>query len=934
MRFRLVHPGFAPSIGALVILTGLAVPAVAALPPAGAISLDPAVVHLVSDARRAIAAGNVRQAIIYLKLASSADPRNGRIRAQLGKAFMEAGDYASAEGELRLARGYGAPEQLVLPILLQSMLAQDEDKLLLDEFPEPTSLSGSGLDILKARALALLNSGQISEATTAIEKALKVQRDVPGLLVRARIAENSGTPALALQIANAALAMDPGNTEALLFKASLLVDTNDMGGALALTERVLSRSPSNLAAQFSLIDLLMRTKQDNKAKALVDGLLVQYPELPIALYYRALLVARAGDNKSAWRIAQGLPKKFMTSQPQIAVSVSRMADASGDSDTGAGILALAVVHFPQNDQLRIQLAAVRLKQNDINAALDAVKPINTLDPDTAQAAAEVFVRSKRPDLALEVLQRLEQAGKATDIITLNVVSLESAMGQKDQAFKDLSEAADRKPGDPVLADQLITALVARKQFADAIAVADRLYKEPAQRRLSLVLRGQVLLAQNRLDDALEAFGAALQIDPKSEVALYGKTIALEQMGRLDEALNNIRVILKLNPRSMPAYLKWAEIAARRNDDGHVRSALGAAIKSAPGDPAPRLAFARYLAGRNDQGGAVKAVESVLNIQPKNTDALELLGTIDLAIGKKSDAVATFRHLAALAPGAPGPEIFLARALFANGDQAGANAALRSAVALGPASAEVRQAEIDMLLAEKDTSGAIGSAEVYQKANPGTEADLILADTLARAGRQDQAMIVYQKSFSARPASMTVLRLAGTAASNGDTKTAAEALSGWIKDNPGDNPARLAYASLLMQQGKTDEAIGQLREILKTDAYNLHALNNLAWLMADRDPKTAIALANKATSLAPNSSEVLDTLGWLQFKHGSAAEGLSALKKAHDLSPQDGEISYHLALNLYATGNRDAARGFLRALLASQVNFTDRQEANKLAQVWH
>lgn len=160
------------------------------------------------------------------------------------------------------------------------------------------------------------------------------------------------------------------------------------------------------------------------------------------------------------------------------------------------------------------------------------------------------------------------------------------------------------------------------------------------------------------------------------------------------------------------------------------------------------------------------------------------------------------------------------------------------------------------------------------------------------------------------------------------------MSGWIKDNPGDNPARLAYGSLLMLQGKTDEAIGQFREILKTDAHNLHALNNLAWLMADRDPKTAIALANKAKSLAPNSSDVLDTVGWLQFKHGSAPEGLAALKRAHDLSPQDGEISYHLALNLYATGNRDAARGFLRALLASQVKFADRREANKLAQVWH
>jgi Flp pilus assembly protein TadD len=80
--------------------------------------------------------------------------------------------------------------------------------------------------------------------------------------------------------------------------------------------------------------------------------------------------------------------------------------------------------------------------------------------------------------------------------------------------------------------------------------------------------------------------------------------------------------------------------------------------------------------------------------------------------------------------------------------------------------------------------------------------------------------------------------------------------------------------------------------------------------------------------------VLDTLGWIKLKHGKAADSLALFKRAHELRPRDGEISYHLALSLDATGSHDAARGFLKALLTSQVKFNDLAEANKLAQSWH
>ena len=150
------------------------VPAAAALPPASGTSSNAAVAHLVSDAQKAIKAGKLPLAVIDLKNASSADPHNGQVRAELGTVLMQTGDYYSAERELRQARKDGASDQLVLPSLFQTMLARNEEKALLDEFPEPSAPSNIAPDILKGRALAFLDLGQTDDAIAAMDKSLKI----------------------------------------------------------------------------------------------------------------------------------------------------------------------------------------------------------------------------------------------------------------------------------------------------------------------------------------------------------------------------------------------------------------------------------------------------------------------------------------------------------------------------------------------------------------------------------------------------------------------------------------------------------------------------------------------------------------------------------------------------------------------------------------
>ena len=223
MEFTMKHKPIGPRLALFASVSALALvcdlmSASAALPPVTGGSSNAAAAHLVLDAQAALKAGKLALAIIDLKNASSADPRNGQIRAQLGDLLTHAGDYRAAEQQLRDARRQGASDQLAVPPLLQTMLALKEEKALLDEFPEPTSPSKVAPDILKARALAFLALGQTTGAIDSMDKSLKLRKDVAGLLLRARIALKAGAPSSALQFTNDAIAMAPNDVNPASFQ--------------------------------------------------------------------------------------------------------------------------------------------------------------------------------------------------------------------------------------------------------------------------------------------------------------------------------------------------------------------------------------------------------------------------------------------------------------------------------------------------------------------------------------------------------------------------------------------------------------------------------------------------------------------------------------------------------------------------------------------
>ncbi len=140
----------------------------------------------------------------------------------------------------------------------------------------------------------------------------------------------------------------------------------------------------------------------------------------------------------------------------------------------------------------------------------------------------------------------------------------------------------------------------------------------------------------------------------------------------------------------------------------------------------------------------------------------------------------------------------------------------------------------------------------------------------------------------------------------------------IKSLPVDEQA---YESALTydMMGQADKAEALLREALKKAPQAPHLLNTLGYSLVDRNPNPAAlaegtALLEAAHKAAPNSSAIMDSLGWAYFRNKDYVKAQALLQKSHDLK-RDPEVAAHLGELLYVTGKTEQARKMWAQALA-------------------
>src|SRR5262249_43086165 len=160
----------------------------------------------------------------------------------------------------------------------------------------------------------------------------------------------------------------------------------------------------------------------------------------------------------------------------------------------------------------------------------------------------------------------------------------------------------------------------------------------------------------------------------------------------------------------------------------------------------------------------------------------------------------------------------------------------------------------------------------------------------RNGRFPEALRLARELEQSEPKSAAPPLLRGLALmAQNNPQAAVDAFNAALKLQPDLLDARRSLGQAYQRLGQIDRAEENYRRALTINDKDVASLNNLAWLLAEQRKKLdeALPLAVKADQLAPATPEVLDTLGWIQYRRGSYEEAEKSLARAADKAPNNG-----------------------------------------------
>jgi predicted Zn-dependent protease len=170
-----------------------------------------------------------------------------------------------------------------------------------------------------------------------------------------------------------------------------------------------------------------------------------------------------------------------------------------------------------------------------------------------------------------------------------------------------------------------------------------------------------------------------------------------------------------------------------------------------------------------------------------------------------------------------------------------------------------------------------------------------------------------------------VKVYGALLSGGKKKEADAFAAEWISGHKNDVAMRMLLAEAALRARSFPLAIKHYDDVLAINPNQPIVLNNLAWALGQTNDPKAIGVAERAAALAPDSADVLDTLGMLHLKSGDPKKGLELLERARRLQPERLDLRLHYAKGLMRNGRAEEGKAELRQLAAANADFAGKAE---------
>ncbi len=295
----------------------------------------------------------------------------------------------------------------------------------------------------------------------------------------------------------------------------------------------------------------------------------------------------------------------------------------------------------------------------------------------------------------------------------------------------------------------------------------------------------------------------------------------------------------------------------------------------------------------------------------------LLGLADVALrlGRAKDALRFLQQAQSVAPTSPAVHLGLGRYYRSQGDRAAAEKSLQRALQTDAPTAPVHIELGDLYLEGGRAAEAVVQFQQALKANPNSaHAQYGLGVALAGAGKPREAAAALEAAARLAPRDPAPLQaLARLSSEQKRYDAALQSIDSAIALAPQSSQLQLDRGDILAMKGDLRGAEQAYRAAIERDASNATALNNVAWLLADRKANLdeALSFARRAAELQPKNAGFADTLGWVYRARGQVAEATRAFETAISLAPKLPDPHYHLGLVHMDAGRKTEALASLQ-----------------------
>jgi tetratricopeptide (TPR) repeat protein len=657
--------------------------------------------------------------------------------------------------------------------------------------------------------------------------------------------------------------------------------------------------------------------------------------------------------------------EMQNGHPQALKGLGLAALRQGALLDAAQNLSEAKIRLPEDDEVGVNLARCLLALGFAADSRKELLEILTRKPAHGEALLLLAETSLTPEAMTECEERITRSNASDQaLVMLASALLELRRGKVEAGTKlvDRAIAADPKSARALASQGNL--FKANKQPEKALESLKKASDLGGPRSDELGFYATLLMELERKEDAVALLKQATEAAPDylpnwrllARIAFAG--------GNDDEVAPALSKVLAKSPFDIEAGLLQSRLWLRRKEPAKAVEQLEKLTKAFPSRPNLELSLGKaYLAAADfrkaaetldrvlvsvpgateavllradlylkdgQAGEAIGLVEPLYAVEPANRTAQDLLVASYRAANRTDDAVAILKLQTEVMPNNAGPQLTLGQMLVTQGKIAEARAVFERVLVHTPdqLAAVGQLAALDQREGKGDA--AMARIDAYLKAHPESpQAHLLKAGLCYSRKDYKTAEALAAKTIELKPDDTVAYgMLVRIQTADGRTDEAIGRLKQLLEVNPKNLSARMYLASLLRELGRIDEARAGFEEIVKIDPKFASAYNDLAYIDCGIPGKLDEARENarKARELLPDDPGVADTCGWIEWLRGDYRQALPFLLESASRLPEEATVQYHLAMTRYMMHQTPEAIAAFEKALALPGGFPEKNQA--------